>query len=472
MVASAEEIQQLEAVHRALCALRQVVVEKRVILKPFFMDFDRVSAGVVTNEQFYRALTMININLGPKRTELLAQYYQSDRFPGCVNYRALLQHLENNQNSNEKNNAGSGTREHFELLSYTTPLASAHADVLRKVQTKAAVKRFLFDDQFQDFDKLKSGKVTVDEFTRTMTALGFPLPEQEMQLLIEPFRVPNMPNFVNYIAFQKAVAEDMMVPEKTATWRPFLPEEDNNSEHKLSDSQWSRVQQLLAQLGYISHTRRILLKPHFQDFDRNRNGCVTERLFRSIASTLNARLSPDDWDLLCNYYRKGALGISYTDFVKDITAAEQQHKEQNSFEIEKRNTSSVADLVSTQSMRAPLSPVSNTPRSAQVTVDAVLARLRQLLQQRNQIGIEDVFYDFDPLRKGHITNSIFRRCLSHYGFELSDQEMAAINECFSPFPGRTDYTGFSNALAVVPNQRFGESTTAPLIRPDPDAEEY
>lgn len=86
--------------------IRDQLVEKRVLLKPFLQDFDRTKTGHITRDQFQRALGMLCIAL-PRRgldvsmvflraanpAQALMDLYGTPRFPGSFNYRAFLDTL-------------------------------------------------------------------------------------------------------------------------------------------------------------------------------------------------------------------------------------------------------------------------------------------------------------------------------------------------------------------------------------------
>ena len=77
--------------------------------------------------------------------------------------------------------------------------------VLRKIQTRAQKQRIIVDQLFYDFDKLRTGRVSASEFVRSLTMAGLYLTEPEMNALMQPFRLPALPNTIDYLGVQKAI---------------------------------------------------------------------------------------------------------------------------------------------------------------------------------------------------------------------------------------------------------------------------
>jgi len=64
--------------------LQACVVMKRVRIEEFFLDFDKLRKGKVTNHQFYSILSMMNFHLTKEELDSLAARYNCD---GMFNYK-------------------------------------------------------------------------------------------------------------------------------------------------------------------------------------------------------------------------------------------------------------------------------------------------------------------------------------------------------------------------------------------------
>jgi Ca2+-binding EF-hand superfamily protein len=114
--------------------------------------------------------------------------------------------------------------------------------------------------------------ISAAEFVRALTAANLYLSEAEMNSLMAPYRLSNLPNIVDYTLFQKAMNNVLTEAEALSTFAPWQPEEDNEVKHQTEDQ--LRVAAIVDQIAKLQYTRRIHLKPAFQDFDRARNGYV------------------------------------------------------------------------------------------------------------------------------------------------------------------------------------------------------
>jgi len=245
-------------------------------------------------------------------------------------------------------------------------------------------------------------------------------------------------------------------PEALATFQTWEHEEDN--EVKPAAEEDLRVKSLVDKIAQLQYTHRIHLKPAFQDFDRSKNGCVTERQFRSLVGTYPLRIAEGDWTLLLNHYRRGGLGVSYAKFCEDVAAGERARSKEGGADLDAEAKEPTARTATATWNR----PIDTTPGPS--TADAVVDRIR-IEFERTRCDITDVFYDFDTLRKGHVSQSQFRRCLSMKTVHVSEPELAALIAAYSPYPSRVDYVSFCNAIYAVPNRRFGH--TSPPLQLEP-----
>jgi len=494
LMATAEEIEELEIVHQGLEQLRLQIRDKRILVSPFLVDFDRSRSCHISRDQFFRGLTMAGLHLPPNDLQILGKHYGSRRFPDRVNYRAFLAHLEYDaaaeaQAAEEEAVRAMGARSlstkatsaPAEALSRSgvvamlpPPSAVSHDVVFSKIVDTAQKRRLLLHDTFADWDKLRKGRITESQFTRSLMTFGFEFTAPEISALLEPYRIADMPGSIDYVAFTNAVhalvydekkRSERAVPELLADFEQRVAMQESGQ----ADSVAAQTQELVHRIGYAAHTRRILLKPSFKSFDKNNNGCVTERQFRSLVATYPVSLSEADWEALCDYYRRGALGISYADFLADVDASEDEHRGRALGTHDRQiETSRLPPRVLPKDSK----PTVEAARAYTWTSAQVLDRLRSEVARR-RVDLIDCFDDFDRLRKGRITETQFRRTLSNATkLELSDEEFTMILRMFGTpeQPGFVDYIAFSNCMMEVPHQRFGASTRAPvsLVRPIDD----
>lgn len=143
------------------------------------------------------------------------------------------------------------------------------------------MRRVRIEEFFRDFDKLRKGKVTPNQFKSILSAQKFDLTEEEYQALIEKYRTDD--NMFHYADFcnnvNSAFTQKGIDKDPTATVKKVTAEDTFLARRKyLEMSEEDKQTLATVLLDYkraIAH-RRINLKPQFQDFDITKNGHVTK----------------------------------------------------------------------------------------------------------------------------------------------------------------------------------------------------
>lgn len=85
----------------------------------------------------------------------------------------------------------------------TINLANDPNDIEHRIQTHVVMKRIRVGEFFKDYDKLRKGKVTANQFTSVLSMLNFKLTDEEYDLLIAKYSTEDQ--MVNYAAFVEAI---------------------------------------------------------------------------------------------------------------------------------------------------------------------------------------------------------------------------------------------------------------------------
>jgi hypothetical protein len=90
----------------------------------------------------------------------------------------------------------------------------------------------------------------------------------------------------------------------------------------LDESSEQRAFEILGHIQQLVHSRRMLLKPVFQDFDRaNKSTYVLRRItpdrFRRAMSMFNFGLTEEELDILVHRYEDGD-SVDYLNFIEDV----------------------------------------------------------------------------------------------------------------------------------------------------------
>lgn len=75
------------------------------------------------------------------------------------------------------------------------------SDVEDRIRSCVVMKRIRIEEFFHDFDKLRKGRVTQNQFSSILSQLGFNLTNEEYQNLCEKYVTNDPERFFNYVAF-------------------------------------------------------------------------------------------------------------------------------------------------------------------------------------------------------------------------------------------------------------------------------
>lgn len=188
-----------------------------------------------------------------------------------------------------------------------------------------------------------------------------------------------------------------------------------------------------------------------------------------MTATFPFRFHSRDLDLLCAKYRRGSLGIYYVGFIKDVEAqelgageyAKTLHPSHAASHIaatmgptqmqplQRAGTQMIAGMQIIPTRAAFEEKQANELKNA--NLQEILHRIGETLN-RNRMTIDDVFSDFDSLRKGRVTQTQFSRCLNSQGLRLSPADIYLLTQSYphSEFKEEVDFRRFVADLSTTP----------------------
>jgi hypothetical protein len=214
------------SVEETVLKVQTKVYKERIRLKEFFVDFDKLRSGYITQAQFKSGLSMANLQLTPNELQVLAESYANPDDPQLrVMHSLFCKHVDSVFGKTELEKV---PRE--EVFSKPTGLVDPQrfavlpgrdlgdekeyklALLCDKLQYAARTKRIQVKPFFDDFSKnqnsaLKVNHVTAVQFWQVLKIHIAPdLLEEEVQLLLAKFAGDGMDaDMVNYVAFARAV---------------------------------------------------------------------------------------------------------------------------------------------------------------------------------------------------------------------------------------------------------------------------
>lgn len=169
------------------------------------------------------------------------------------------------------------------------------------------MKRVRIEQFFIDFDKLRKGHVTKNQFSSILSQLNFNFTKAEYDQLASKYETSDPERFFNYVAFCESINKAFTTKgiDKVPTAKvPAVTREDTDlARYKyLGGNDDARIFQILNEYKRAVQVRRIHLKPVFQDFDKTRNGHVTKIQFLRVLDLLKISAPEHVTQLLLRRY--------------------------------------------------------------------------------------------------------------------------------------------------------------------------
>lgn len=147
-------------------------------------------------------------------------------------------------------------------------IANDPTDVEDRIKATVVMKRVRIEEFFRDFDKLRKGKVTPNQFKGIISMLNFSLTEEEFQYLIAKYKTPdNMFShdqfcaYINQAFTQKGVDKNPAHSVKAVTADDTLMARRKYLE--IAEDENNAVKAILEEYQHAIKVRRISMKPQF-----------------------------------------------------------------------------------------------------------------------------------------------------------------------------------------------------------------
>eukprot|EP01016_Furgasonia_blochmanni_P015088 TRINITY_DN1811_c0_g2_i3.p1 TRINITY_DN1811_c0_g2~~TRINITY_DN1811_c0_g2_i3.p1 ORF type:complete len:956 (-),score=361.13 TRINITY_DN1811_c0_g2_i3:227-3094(-) len=436
-------------VNEALQFIRDTIRTKRILLKQSFQDFDRTKSSHITVEQFTRALTKLGIVMTGSVYQILARKYVDNTSSKEINYMKFCADVDDVQEYlqtlEQKPQKGSSfvfkdiidDVRNLDILStmYVSkklPTDFTKFDVEKKIQAQVVMKQLRIQEFFKDFDPLRKGVCTEGQFKRVLHISGLQLNEEEVNQVCMLYQ--DASGLIKYKQFCERIDEIFTKKgiEKDPLFR--VSAIDNNTTLParryflgLSEEESQRLGDLLRQYYQVMQSKRVLIKPHFQDFDKTKQGYVSKNQFVRILNQFGLFPNMENLNLLLKkYIDKGNLDeVNYYEFIRDI-----DYYDNDSVRISKEHAEAfkvapprpvVKDLSSS------IAHLSEGQLNSEL--ESILNKLRRKIKEQ-RIRVFEFLRDFDKLRSGFITEPQFRLGLNMAKLPLTNEEFAVLVKAF------------------------------------------
>lgn len=214
--------------YQMMSALNQHVVANRILLKPGFGDFDKSNSQHITAQQFLRV--MKNLNIMPPNDEIFSlitrrycdrgntkevNYYNfckdvdrpEDMFPVYMAKRPQPDNIRRVGIRNKQ--VSTFFKESTENIDVTenrfmqprVDVSNDPSDVEERIKAAVVMKRVRIEEFFRDYDKLRKGRVTRNQFKSILSSMNFNLTNDEFKALAKKYETEDPERFFRYADF-------------------------------------------------------------------------------------------------------------------------------------------------------------------------------------------------------------------------------------------------------------------------------
>jgi len=314
--------------------MREHLKIRQSSIKPFFRDFDKLCSGprgYVTRSEFRQCLTYAQCNVTDEEFAVLAKKWTRDGSDGLICYLLFLKALEEPGGANSNETELVYDYRQFIKDNSSRVLSTRDFEkLLNRIKTRIKTQRIRIIDFMKDFDLLKHGKISKNEFRRGLNVVLINLTEVELASLEKMYESPTNPSMVDYVRFSDEIESVFTIKglEKLPTTEPpvfknYVYESGSTPFKPVVPSAEPVLVAILNRLSEKIHQRRLDLLSYLEDFDFVNEGTITTNQFRSALGTVG--LVVDDAEIIALSQRYGTTKnkdrINYRAFASSLALA-------------------------------------------------------------------------------------------------------------------------------------------------------
>lgn len=412
------------ALRDVLDQIMSIETSRHIRFSEFLKDFDPLRSGIVQEDKFASALNIAGLTRNADELALLVSEYASEKVPKHVNILRFLADIDTGVTIGD---IAAGPLDHTQelrtrLQAKKVTLSGDKLGQLNKILERIAMtiktRNILLPPFFHDYDVHHSGRITRSQFTQAMARHTFPVAAQDISLLCDVYADPNSADKVMWKLFVGDVDESENVAlQHTLRGQTRKAVSPSRREPTGSDE---LADQGLRKIALCMQRRNVRLEEFFPDADALRHGFVTANRFRAALTVLGINLSEDELESLARRFKseRNLNSVEYHAFYREVHA-----------------------LVNAGSPN-------RTQRQPTIENSGALEAIQREFKGRRLYG-RPKFQDFDPLRKGKVTETQFFSVLTALGVRVNPGADAnTIRRAFQDGLGDMDYELFCSAVDV------------------------
>jgi len=280
-----------------LAAIRTEIKNKRILIKPQLEDYDRTKSCHITAEQFRRVLKELKL-IPPDESmfQLLLRKYFDKGNVREINYFKFCadidrpedifpQYVPKNPSQEERylqgqlRDAGSTYFQtatsgldviNNRFMQKRVETSNNPSDIEERLQALVVMKRVRIEEFFFDFDKLRKGKVTKNQFESILSMLNISLTFEELNSLFQKYKTNDPQLTFNYHDFCKSINSAFTTYgiQKDPKAQVSAVTVDNTVKARrkyldITDDEAAAIEHILEEYRAAVRIKRIQLKPMF-----------------------------------------------------------------------------------------------------------------------------------------------------------------------------------------------------------------
>lgn len=414
------------------------VFPRRIRVREFFLDFDKLRKGRVTHENFVRGLKLIGLDFSAVEVDALSDHFTEHGAnilkPYVVNYVKFCQVIDECFDDpgamNEICTSPTGVQtqpemraeERFEMLMHR--LSSL-------CKSRGVVLRFSYMDCDRSpspsparTNHRMSGKVTRNQFVR-----NFPFKkeftQEEVNVIGDHYEVDS--GDIHFQLLHTDVSDVMSSDPPPFPRSDFIfrPDDCEWTQHRLSPCEKLRAKIV---------EKRVRISESFQDFDALRKGYCTVGQVKAVFTILNLskEIDRNEFDLLINLYGRDDGMFNYRMFCQEVDPTLNGVRELHKDPLATIPTLDPETMNNARKSYRVMSPTEM--EQANALEDKLRARVRS-----RRMNLLPTFKDMDRKHWNHVSRDQFKRVMYTLGFELDEAQIDLLTGLYCDMGNRIDF---------------------------------
>lgn len=448
-----------EEIGELIARIKIYVFPKRIRVREFFLDFDRLRCGRVTKLSFHRGVITIGVRFTEEELEALATHFTEDSAkvmpPQVVNYVAFCKAVDEVfETGLPEEELGLSMSPSSSQLLFFDPKTLDEEDRFYQLMHKLAMLctsrgvylKLCYQEHSRSEttspSKLKTyllGKISKNHFVRQ-----FPFKKEftleEIELIAKHYMTAE--GDVHFMALTNDISSSEISNQPV----PDKPRGQTQPQGiEWSQSRFSPVDLLRSRVV----EKRVRVKEHFQDFDPLKKGVCQAGQVKAVFTILNLthEIEPHDFDALLQTFSRDDGMFDYVAF------CEEMDKDFVTRNLQKDPLlhTALPDELTTQPSRRNYQTVSDARK-------AEIAKLEEKIKANikiKRINLIPPFKDMDKTNNGHVTRCQLSRVMSSMGFNLDEDSITLLCQQYCDLGNLIDFN-YCDFLASVDVMRVDE----------------